>query len=267
MKFLRYPGGKRKLLDFLDNYLPEKDKIEGKYIEPFVGGGSVYFHLKPKCSLISDLNTELIELYRGIKNYPKKVWDIFKVFPTGKKNYYLIRGEEIKSRPIYYRAARTLYLNRTCFKGMWRHNSEGMFNVGYGGEARRWVITYENILEVSKALKNTKIINSDFANIISQSKNGDFLFLDPPYKPGEREMFHAHYTHGKFTFDEQIRLAKLLKKISKEKNIKWIMTNSSNKEICKLYSRNFDILKIPKGTSEIVGVFKKSGNEVLIKNF
>jgi DNA adenine methylase len=265
MKFLRYPGGKQKLLNYLVNFLPDNESIKGSYIEPFVGGGSVYFHIKPNQALLSDLNIELIELYRAIKNYPKQVWEIFSKFPSGKKNYYTIRNQ-VLSKSIIYRAARTLYLNRTCFKGMWRHNSDGVFNVGYGGEARRWVITYENLLEISKALKKSKISNSDFEVTLSQVNHGDFLFLDPPYKPGEKEMFHSHYINGKFSFADQIRLANLLKKISKEKKIKWMMTNSSHKDICKLYS-DFDVRKIPNGTSDVVGVFKKTGNEVLIKNF
>src|SRR4051812_38488513 len=122
IRFLRYPGGKSKLLAFLVNYLPKTADIKGKYIEPFVGGGSVYMHVKPKKALIADLNNELIDLYKAIRNYPHKVWEIYCSFPSGKRGYYKIRDTYSEDKPIYYRAARTLYLNRTCFKGMWRHN-------------------------------------------------------------------------------------------------------------------------------------------------
>ncbi|MDR2942811.1 MAG: Dam family site-specific DNA-(adenine-N6)-methyltransferase [Treponema sp.] len=145
MKFLRYPGGKSKLLSYLVNYLPENKDIKGTYSEPFVGGGSVFFNMNSKNALISDLNSELITLYKGIKLYPHKVWETFETFPEGKTAYYKIRNTVIKNKPLYYRAARTLFLNRTCFKGMWRHNRKGNFNVGYGGEERRWVITHQNI--------------------------------------------------------------------------------------------------------------------------
>ena len=102
----------------------------------------------------------------------------------------------------------TLYLNRTCFKGMWRHASNGKFNVGYGGEDRRWVITHQNIIELSKLLNKIKLKISDFEIILDNVENGDFIFLDPPYKPGKKELNESHYTYSKFTFNDQIRLSK-----------------------------------------------------------
>lgn len=266
MRFLRYPGGKSRLLSFLVRYLPSKSQIEGRYIEPFVGGGSVFLFIQPTNAIISDLNKELIELYKGIKKYPNKVWKTFNSFPEGKKAYYEIRdNDNYLDKPMYYRAARTLYLNRTCFKGMWRHNLDGNFNVGYGGEERRWVITHENILELSRCFRNTEIIHSDFEKVLHNVQDGDFVFLDPPYKPGEKEMDDEHYINGKFSFDEQIRLSKVLKEISSKKKIKWIMTNSSHSEIRKLYT-DFKIIKIPKGTGDVVGVTTNKSKEILITN-
>ncbi len=118
MRFLRYPGGKTKLLNFIDKYLPKSNEIVGNYIEPFVGGGSVFLSVKPQNAILSDLNKELIELYNGIRNFPHKVWEIFCSFPEGRKAYYQIRDSEYINRPLAYRASRTLYLNRSCFKGM-----------------------------------------------------------------------------------------------------------------------------------------------------
>jgi len=266
MRFLRYPGGKSKLLSFLVNYLPEKDKIKGKYIEPFVGGGAVFFHIKPEQALISDLNKELIDLYKGIRNYPHKVWEIYSSFPSGKKEYYEIRNVDDRKKPMYFRAAKTLYLNRTCFKGMWRHNSKGNFNVGYGGDERRWAITHKNIIQLSKLLKETSIDSHDFNKALKNVDNGDFIFLDPPYKPGEKEMDHGHYINGKFTFEDQERLANTLREISSKKKIKWVMTNTSHDSIKNLY-KDFIIRPIPKGTSNTVGVFTENSNEVLISNY
>ena len=122
MRFLRYPGGKSRLLRFLSDRIPEATGIVGRYIEPFVGGGAFFLHIQPQQAIISDLNSELVELYRGIRAYPHKVWETFKSFPSGRQAYYKVRDEEYRDRPLYYRAARTLYLNRTCFKGMWRHS-------------------------------------------------------------------------------------------------------------------------------------------------
>lgn len=266
MKFLRYPGGKTKQLIFLADYLPNNQELRGRYIEPFVGGGSVFLFIDPNKSIISDLNNELVELYRGIRNYPHKVWETFESLPCGKEAYYLIRDSEYRNKPLYYRAARTLYLNRTCFKGMWRHNPNGFFNVGYGGEARRWAINHENIIELSKRFKKATIINSDFGLILDRVQEKDFLFLDPPYKPGEKQMREAHYINGNFTFQDQKRLAAKLRSISKTSNVKWLMTNSSHPDICRLY-QNFNIIKIPKGTSSTIGVQTINSHEVIIMNY
>ncbi|MPM20763.1 Modification methylase DpnIIA [bioreactor metagenome] len=266
MKFLRYPGGKAKLLSYLITHLPEGNEIKGTYIEPFVGGGSVFFHMSPQKALISDLNTDLISLYRGIKLYPHKVWEVFESFPSGKDAYYKIRNTPTDGKKLYYKAARVLYLNRTCFKGMWRHNSNGDFNVGYGGEERRWVITHQNIVELSRIFRKTEIKNCDFEEIILSSSKNDFIFLDPPYKPGMKDLHELHYSNGKFLFEDQIRLAETLKKLPKSKNIRWAMTNSSHREIIKLY-KGFNISRIPFGTGNKPGIHTRNSNEVLITNY
>ena len=266
MRFLRYPGGKTKQLNFLADYLPNNQELKGRYIEPFVGGGSVFLFVEPTNSIVSDLNNELVELYKGIRNYPHKVWETFEGLPCGKEAYYQIRDRVYKDQPLYYRAARTLYLNRTCFKGMWRHNPKGSFNVGYGGEARRWAITHENIIDLSRRFKKATILNSDFGLILDQVQKDDFIFLDPPYKPGEKQMKEAHYINGNFTFQDQKRLADKLKFISKKSRVKWLMTNSSHPDICQLYE-GFNVVKIPKGTSNTLGVQTTNSNEVIVMNY
>jgi DNA adenine methylase len=266
MIFLRYPGGKKKVLLFLSKYLPQPSTIKGQYYEPFVGGGSVFFHLHPRKAVLSDINMELIDLYKGIRNNPDKVWSVFSSFPAGKDAYYNTRNANYRDKPQYYRAARTLYLNRTCFKGMWRHNPEGSFNVGYGGEARRWAITKENIQELSERLRAVRILQSDFESMLDLCADGDFVFLDPPYKPGDTELEEAHYAYGKFAFKEQVRLANKLKLITKQNNIKWLMTNSAAPEIRNLYSE-FSITEIPKGTGDRLGIYDGASKEVVIYNY
>mgnify|MGYP006292822413 CR=1 FL=1 len=266
MKFLRYPGGKGRLVQFLSSRIPEASEIAGRYIEPFVGGGAVFMYIQPRQAIISDLNDELIELYKGIRAHPHKVWETYKSFPSGKQAYYKVRDEEYRDRPLYYRAARTLYLNRTCFKGMWRQSPKGNFSVGYGGEERRWVITHQSILDVSKRLRMALILQDDFESVLDQCCNGDFIFIDPPYKPGGRELLEAHYTHGRFTFGDQARLAKKLSDISIKNDVKWLMTNSAHLEVRSLYS-DFNIDNIPNGTGSIIGVYTSDSKEVVISNY
>src|SRR5262249_49109195 len=140
VRFLRYPGGKQRILHRLVRHLPVKESIGGRFVEPFVGGGAIFFALSPAKALLTDLNAELIDLYRGIRRYPDEVWEAFREFPSSREGYYQVRALDHDDLPLASKAARTLYLNRTCFKGMWRHNSSGQFNVGYGGEDRRWAI-------------------------------------------------------------------------------------------------------------------------------
>jgi DNA adenine methylase len=266
MKFLRYPGGKRRLMAYIAKRLPAKADLKGRYLEPFVGGGAVFFYQKPENAFLSDLNSELIDLYRAIRLYPHKVWETFSSVPEGKASYYQMRDGEIGSKPLYYRAARTLYLNRTCFKGMWRHNPNGKFNVGYGGEDRRWVVNHENIIEISKVLKKADIQRADFSEVFETLKDGDFVFLDPPYKPGKKDLTEQHYINGQFAFADQERLATKLRAVSGDKNIKWLMTNSAHPDIRKLY-KGFKITKIPIGTGPSPGILNKSSNEILISNY
>ena len=264
MKFLRYPGGKGRLMSHISQRLP-KDEIRGRYMEPFVGGGSVFFHSKPDQAILSDLNSELIELYRSIKRYPHKVWEALEALPSGKKAYYEVRSRHGEGR-VYDRAARTLYLNRTCFKGMWRHNPQGQFNVGYGGEDRRWAVTHDNLIEVSRALRTATILHADFAEIIEDAKRGDFLFLDPPYKPGEKDFGEQHYVNRRFTYEEQVRLATSIDKALRKKKFRFLMTNSSHREIRRLY-KGFKIRTIKIGTGDRPGILAAKGNEILISNY
>ena len=214
--FLRYPGGKQRMLRHLLFYLPSQCSINGRYIEPFVGGGAVFFALQPQQAILSDINLELIELYRGIETNPEEVWHLFQTFPSTKEAYYAIRNSSIAELGLIERSARTLYLSRTCFKGMWRHNGHGQFNVGYGGQDRRWVITRETIMEASKRLRHAILEVNDFETVIDSSLESDFMFIDPPYRPGAREMLREHYAYCQFSYDDHKRLARVLKKLLTE---------------------------------------------------
>jgi len=262
--FLRYPGGKGRMLDFLIQHLPSSSAINGKYVEPFVGGGSVYFSIQPKKAILSDANQDLIDLYLGIQKDAKNVWKNFVRFGRTKTEYFRVR-DIYSPRGLTQKAARVLFLNRTCFKGMWRHNSNGNFNVGYGGQDRRWVINQENLLQVKKAVRQVKLLCSDFEEIIDNTKEGDFIFSDPPYRPNEKEQLHNHYVGKKFTFDDHIRLSKALKRATKRK-VKWALTISVHPEILALYKGNY-ISLIPRGTGRKPGSTVSDSGEVLITNY
>lgn len=262
--FLRYPGGKRRLLDFLRNHLPVPEKIKGYYIEPFVGSGAVFFSLEPNKALLSDANPELIDIYRGIRYSSRQVWKVYKKFGSTKRDYWKIR-DQTENKTITNKAARMLFLNRTCFKGMWRHNRAGKFNVGYGGQSRRWVISQDDLIIVSKKLRKTKVICSDFEKIIEDANKDDFIFLDPPYKPHEVEYTNNHYIWQKFRFQDHERLSKSLKR-AKRRGVKWAMTTSAHPKILALFS-GFYVIKIPKGTGNLPGIMTNKSGEVLISSY
>jgi DNA adenine methylase len=264
LTFLRYPGGKQRHLCYFAHFLQNSDISWKRYVEPFLGGGSVFFFIEPEKALLSDKNQELINLYHGIRDFPEEVWEKYKKFPNTKRGYYSIRSWNPEDLDVPTKAARTLYLNRTCFKGMWRHNANGEFNVGYGGQDRRWAICEENLKEVSERLGHAEIRCDDFENIIKKCSKGDLLFLDPPYRPHEREEFNDHYGFGQFEFQEQQRLANTLIRASR-KGVKWVMTNSNHQDILDLYDVFFHY-HLEKGTGKSIGKITGNSGEVVIHN-
>jgi DNA adenine methylase len=245
--------------------LPPGRTIQGRFVEPFVGGAAVFFAVNPKRSLLADLNAELIDLYRGLRRHPEAVWKTFSEFPSNKRSYYKIRGVNTTQLDLATKAARLLYLNRTCFKGMWRQNATGQFNVGYGGQDRRWAINEENILTVSRKLKRASLRVADFEVVVAECSASDFIFLDPPYRPGANEITNDHYTSFKFTYNDHKRLAYVLKAATK-RGVRWAMTTSAHEDIVKLF-RETRIECLPKGTGSQLGVLAQKSGEVLIRNY
>ena len=263
--FLRYPGGKQRQLPAFARFLPAASEIEGTYIEPFLGGGAIFFSMSPKEAILSDINLELMDLYRAIRDDPKSVWVVYSDLPVTKEFYYAVRAWKTESLDLLTRAARTLYLNRTCFKGMWRHNANGQFNVGYGGPDRKQVISRSLLENASVRLQNAELLCCDFRQAIELSRAGDFIFLDPPYRPGQRDLGHAHYQSGTFSFADQVDLSAVLNDAS-IKGVRWVMTNSSHPDVLSLYEKNHTT-KMLLGTGRKIGEVTSNSGETLIRNF
>jgi DNA adenine methylase len=262
--FLRYPGSKRRMLGFLSQHIPTNTALRGRYVEPFVGSGAVFFMLDPKQALLSDINPDLIDLYRGIQRSPEAVWDRYCAFGSSKDEYQRIR-DAASPELLVGRAARVLFLNRTCFKGMWRHNQEGKFNVGYGGQDRRWVIGLDNLVTVAHALRGVELRCCDFEEVVGECQAGDFIFVDPPYLPGGKELNNDHYVGCQFSFEDHRRLASVLQS-AKERGVQWALTTSAHPDIVILFSGNRVIL-IPRGTGRKPGTTVANSGEVLITSY
>ena len=252
------------MLDFLVDRIPTRPEIHGRFIEPFVGGGAIFFSVRPRRATLGDVNAELMDLYSGIRDSPERVWVLYRSYPSTKVGYKRIRRVNPDCLTILQRAARSLYLNRTCFKGMWRHNKSGQFNIGYGGQDRRWAIARRDLIAIARLLRRATLRCADFEEVIVGANSDDYVFLDPPYRPGEREQLHAHYAGRQFSFADHVRLASALQEAHK-KGVPWGMTISDHPDILKLY-RGHCIEPVPTGTGRRIGSLVRDSGEVLITN-
>lgn len=262
LRLLRYAGGKHKHMTALRHHLPAASAITGRYIEPFVGGAAVFFALRPHESVLADVDEQLIEFYRTVRQAPEEVWCRFSAYPAGREAYYQIRSWNPQELDSVDCAARLLYLNRTCFKGMWRHNAQGQFNVGYGGEERRLVVTREHVRKAAEFLRKAQLLVSDFEAVVDKSVAGDFLFVDPPYEPGARELRLVHYIGGKFTYDDHARLAAALHRAS-ARGVRWAVTTSAHPDILELFD-GYRIMDFRRETERAGRVQHKRTLEVMI---
>ena len=227
--FLKWAGGKNWFIKTQSHRLPTEYK---RYIDPFLGGGSVFFYMEPKESILSDVNEELIHTYQAIKQDWKKLDSKLKEHAKKHNNdyYYEIRGK--RPREITSIAARMIYLNRTCFNGIYRVNRNGEFNVPRGSKDTV-ILGLENFEQRSELLKNADIRCCDFEDTINEAKAGDFLFCDPPYAIQEEQSF-VGYTKDLFDWDDQIRLSNALDRARKRK-VKILLTNVNHPSVRALY--------------------------------
>ena len=217
--FVKWAGGKRQIIDKLKKCVPEEF---GTYFEPFVGGGALLFELSPRKAVINDYNEELMNVFECIKDenrFSKMCSELNKHEANhSEEYYYLIRNVDrdkakYKKMVDYKRAARTIYLNKACFNGLYRVNSKNEFNVPFGKKVK--VNTYEGqnlgIIHAYLNLNEIDILNTDFEEAVKDAKKGDFIYFDPPYD-SETSTFNS-YTEEGFGKEQQARLARVFKEL------------------------------------------------------
>lgn len=254
---LKWAGGKTQLLNAIEENLPIEltaGKIK-KYFEPFIGGGAVFFHLSQKYnfseSFISDINPELILVYKTIKNMPYQLIDAL----TNLQNIYISRDKSFRDDFFYKiredfnkfisqntyegknddsinRAAQVIFLNRTCYNGLFRVNSKGEFNVPHGRYKNPKICDKENILEVSRVLLNTTIVQGDFESFTEKIDKSSFVYFDPPYRPLSESSSFTSYSSNGFNENEQLRLVKYFRFLNK-REAKLMLSNSDPSNIDK----------------------------------
>jgi len=237
---VKWAGGKRQLIPQFKKFFPKKIK---RYIEPFIGGGAVAFYIiknyKPKEVIISDINEELMNAYKVIKNNPEKLIKLLKRYKKkhNKEEYYKIRAKDPKILPPLTRASRFIYLNKTCFNGLYRVNSRGEFNVPIGSYKNPGILLADDLREISQLLKKVKLKALSFEDILKLAKKGDFVYFDPPYYPIKKGKSFTTYTKGNFLEKEQKQLLEVFKKLDK-KGCKIMLSNSDTKFIKNLYKEH-----------------------------
>lgn len=273
--FVKWVGGKRQLLkQFLRMHLypPERfDTEKGRYFEPFVGGGAVFFDLLPEKAFLSDLNPELVITYNVIKNDVNELIKSLKKHKYNKEYYLKVRAKNPNKLSDVEIASRFIFLNRTCFNGMYRVNSRGQFNVPFGKYSNPIICDEKNLLKASKALQNVEIKKQDYKQVLKKAKKGDFVYFDPPYYPISKTASFTSYTSEAFLDKEQIELRDTFLKLHK-KGCFVMLSNSDTPFINKIYSeiKKYGI-KITKVEAGRMINSKASGRgkitEVLVTNY
>lgn len=270
--FVKWAGGKRQILDKLKKYIPDEYNT---YYEPFIGGGALLFELSPKNAVINDSNTELMNVYQVLCD-EEKFKKMCKALNSHETNhseeyYYEQRNKDRNKNTFnklsdYTRAARTIYLNKACFNGLYRVNSKGEFNVPFGKKIK--VNTYEgnNLITVSNYLtmNNIKLLNVDFEEAVKTAKKGDFVYFDPPYD-SDKNIFNS-YTEDGFNKDEQRRLATVFKEL--DKRGVYVMLSNHNTALIKELYKDYHIHVIEaKRTINANGEKRGKVEEVIVTNY
>lgn len=272
--FLKWAGGKRQLLLEIRKYLP---KNINTYYEPFVGGGAVLFDLQHNKAVINDINKELINVYLVVKENIDELIVELKKYENGnnKEYFYKIRDldrnkEKFEQMSSVEKAARTIYLNKTCYNGLFRVNSQGQFNVPFGKYKNPQIVNEKVLRAVHSYLSSSdiKILNVDFTEAVVDAKISDFVYFDPPYDPISDTSSFTNYNLNGFNRNDQLRLRDLCVELDK-RGCKFLLSNSATDFIKEIYNEKGFNIKIVSASRNINSIASKRGKieEVLVMNY
>jgi len=274
--FLKWAGGKRQLLPEIVKYVPKRIS-KHTYYEPFIGGGALLFQLQPPKAVINDSNKELINCYKVIKDSLDELMEELSKdkYSNSETSYYEMRDldrstKKYASLSEVEKAARIIYLNKTCYNGLFRVNSQGQFNVPFGRYKNPNFLDDAVLIAVNKYLNSNDItlLNQDFAEAVKDAKTGDFVYLDPPYDPVSQTASFTGYDVNGFNRDEQERLKEEFDALHK-KGCKVMLSNSCTDFIMDLYKDYQDTIIKVRATRSINSNALKRGrvDEVLVLNY
>jgi DNA adenine methylase len=267
--FLKWAGGKRQILPVIRNYVPKQFNT---YYEPFIGAGAVLFNIQPSVAIINDTNVELINCYQVIQHSLDELIADLSKHHNDEDYYYATRDLDrtvgYKDLSPVQKASRIIFLNKTCFNGLFRVNSKGHFNVPYGRNQNSKILNENVLLAVHNYLKSNQItiLNTDFETVTNKAKKGDFIYFDPPYDPISTTSSFTSYDLNGFNKEDQNRLKKVYAKLVK-RGCYVLLSNSATDFILDLY-KEFTIVRVA-ANRNINSVASGRGkiDEVLVMNY
>ncbi len=243
--FLKWAGGKTQLLPQLARFYPPRGSVK-RYIEPFLGSGAVFFHFKalvePKAAILWDNNRELVETFQAVRDDVEQVIKLLKKYQKRHSKDFFLAMREKAPLSIATKAARLIYLNKTCFNGLYRVNSRGVFNVPFGRYANPGIFNENGLRRTSELLRGARIEAEDFRFLKVEARKNDFIYFDPPYHPRSKTSFFTAYTRDLFGETHQRKLAELYRALDK-KGCLLMLSNSDTPLIRELY-KDFDIREV-----------------------
>lgn len=257
---LKWAGGKSQMLDVL---LPKVPAHYGKYIEPFFGGGALFFALRPENAVIADSNPELVNLYTQVRDHVVEVIAILTGYKNEQEQFLKVRSLDWTKLSPVEAAARTIYLNKTCFNGLYRVNRKGQFNTPFGKYKNPKICDTQALREASKALQNATIVCGDYAAVLAEyAEPDDFVFLDPPYIPVSEYSDFKRYTKEQFEISDHSRLAVEFSRLH-SLGCHLMLTNSNHPLVHDLYGQ-YEIQVIPTKRSVACRASSRTGEDTLI---
>ncbi len=263
--FVKWVGGKSQLIKRYTSLMP---KSWNRYFEPFVGGGAMYFHFKPERAVLNDVNEELANCYRTVRDEVDALIEALHTHVYDKDHYYSVREQNPDDLPEVLRAARTIFLNRTGFNGLYRVNKKGLFNVPFGRYTDPTICDEPNLRACSTLLAGVEFRSDDFERATRDAQRGDFVYLDPPYAPVSPTSDFTAYAAGGFTFEDQMRLKDMLAKLHR-RGVQFMLSNSDAPGLRALYERAGWNVKRVRASRAINSKTSRRGKvyELVVRNY
>ena len=241
--YLKWAGGKRSMLRHLVPHVPPS---YGTYFEPFVGGGALFFALQPEKAVLSDVNRRLVRSYAAVCDDVDAVVELLKTYPYEKEFFLTMRAVRIDDRPDVEVAAWLIYLNRSCFNGLYRVNRNNVFNVPFGRYSNPTICDETNLRACSERLRGVAILHEPFETVLGRAAPGDFVYFDPPYLPLSATSSFTGYSADGFGLDDHRRLRDVAREL-KARGVGVLISNSAAPAARELYAEGFEIEEVLAG--------------------